>query len=113
MSGDYHGWKEEEGGWVFADIHGIQKDPNVFVIVDFGTTKSAREAISAIMAAIQQFPGRVHLRRTDKTNQLIDKLIEAATLRVAPISTGEHEELGVLGIRRSTPPKAPWWKFWS
>ena len=113
MSGEFHGWKEEEGGWVFADVHGIRNEPNVFVIVDFGATKSVRDVLSAIMAATRQFPGRVHLRRTEKTSHFIDKLIDAETLRVAPIKTDEHEELGVLGFRRATPPKAPWWKFWS
>ncbi|NNE00889.1 MAG: hypothetical protein HKN47_26540 [Pirellulaceae bacterium] len=112
MSGEFHGWKQRGCEWVFADIHGVQQTPNIFVIINFGKTNSSRDALSAIMAAMAQFPGRLHLRRSESTNQLIDKLVEAAVLRVAPITGGEHEELGVLGIRKATPPKAPWWKIW-
>ena len=112
MSSEFHGWKECDEGWIFADVHGFQKNSSVFVINDFGSTNTPREALSAVMAAMAQFPGRVHLRRTEKTDQLLNKLLEAAVLRLAPIRGEEHEEFGVLGVRKATPPKAPWWKFW-
>ena len=113
MAGQFHGWKEANGEWVYADINGFQEVPNVFVINNFGTTKSCRDVLSAVVAAMAQFPGRVHLRRTEQTDRMMDELIEASLLRMAPIRGGEHEEFGVLGVRRATPPKAPWWKFWS
>ena len=113
MSGEFHGWKEANGEWVYADVHGVQEMPNIFVINDFGNTKSCRDALSAIVAAMAQFPGRVHVRRTEKTDSLLDKLIEASLLRMAPIRGGDFEEFGVLGVRNAITPKAPWWKFWS
>ncbi len=115
MAGEFHGWKKEtdDRKWFFADIHGFQQRPDIFVINDFGETNSCREALSAVVAAMAQFPGRVHLRRTEQTEHLLNKLVEAAVLRVAPIRGGEYEEFGVLGVRKATPPKAPWWKIWS
>ena len=114
MSGEFHGWKQDGSSWCFADIHGFQENPTLFVINDFGKTNTPREALSAVMAAMQQFPGRVHLRRTEETSHLLDKLIEAAVLRLAPIRSDEVEDFGVLGVRKAgPPPKAKyWWKFW-
>ena len=113
MSGEYHGWDEDDGGWKFATVTGKKSDPETFVIIDFGGC-SSRQALSSIMCAMEQFPGQVHLRRTEKSARLIDQLVKAKMLRIAPIAGTEHEEVGVLGIR--TKPvvkrKEPWWKFW-
>ena len=112
MPGEYHGWDQvEDNLWTFANVKGKRTSPNIFVVIEFGNSTS-REALSAVMAAMKQFPGRIHLRRTDSTKQSIDKLVEAAVLRVAPVAGTEHEELGVLGVRNKPKPKEPWWKVW-
>ena len=111
MAGDYHGWDEEGDGWRFDTVTGEQR-AEAFVIVDFGDC-SSRQALSSIMCAMEQFPCRIHLRRTDKTNRMIDQLVKAAVLRIAPVAGTEHDEVGVLGIRaKPVVTKEPWWKFW-
>lgn len=113
MSGEYHGWDEESDGWTFATVTGEKSRDGTFVIVDFGGC-SSRQALSAIMCATQQFDGQVHLRKTEHTRRLIDQLAEAKVVRIAPVTAeGDHEEVGVLGVRsKPPPPKQPWWKFW-
>ena len=111
MSGEYHGWDEDGNKWKFATVKGEKSDQKTFVITDFGGCNS-RQALSAIMCATKQFQGRVHLRRTDATKKLIDQLVEAKVVRIAPVTGTEHEEVGVLGVRSKPPTKEPWWKFW-
>ena len=113
MAGDYHGWDEEGDGWTFAGVKGEKSKDGTFVITHFGGS-SSRQALSAIMCATQQFQGQIHLRRTESTRQMIDQLAKAKVVRIAPVnSEGEHEEVGVLGVRSKPPaPKPPWWQFW-
>lgn len=108
-SGDYHGWDQQGDDWTFAKVRGTQSSSNTFLILDFGRS-TPRESLSAIMAAMRQFPGRVHLRRSDSNNKVIDNLIKASILRVAPLAG--TDDVGVLGIRTKPKHKEPWWKFW-
>ncbi len=113
MSGDYHGWDEDGDNWTFASVKGEMSRDKTFVITDFGGCKM-REALSAIMCATKQFQGRIHLRRSTESNKrMIDQLVEAKVVRIAPVTGTEHEEVGVLGVRSKPPqPPKPWWKFW-
>ena len=108
-SGDYHGWDQDGDEWTFAKVRGIQPTPTTFLINDFGGS-TTRQALSSIMAAMKQFPGRIHLRRCEKTNKEIDELTTASILRVAPLAG--TDDVGVLGVRTKPQPKEPWWKFW-
>ncbi len=112
MTGEYHGWDEDGDTWTFATVKGEKTNPNTFVITEFGDC-SSRQALSSIMCATKQFPGRVHLRRTESTRRLIEQLVEAKVVRIAPVTGTEHEEVGVLGVSSRPPqPKKPWWQFW-
>ncbi len=116
MQDDYQGWDAVEdsmGEYQFAEVHGIKKGDNTFVITDFGGSNDSRHVISAMMAAVKQFKCKLHVRKNASTMSLLTKLTEASMLKVAPVRGGDHEELGVLGMR-ATPPvaKKPWWKFW-
>jgi len=116
MSGDYHGWdqEEDEERWRFADVVGRPKNESVFVIEDFGPETSARQALSAIMSAMAQFHVRVQVVQTDRNSRLILKLKEASLLRVAEIKAGKQSEWGVLGVQTKKPtPKRFRWKFWA
>ena len=113
MAGEYHGWDEEEGGWRFAEVTGHQHNDHVFVIEDFGSGTTPRQALSAIMSAMNQFQGRVQVVCNDTNTKLLNKLKEASLLKTAPLTVNGEEQWGILGVRSKQPAKkAPWWKFW-
>ena len=114
MSGDYHGWDQEGDHWRFADVTGRPKSDSVFLIEDFGSDTTARQALSAIMSAMAQFQERVQVVQTERNTRLINKLKAASMLRVAEIKVGETREWGVLGVQTKQPPKKRFkWKFWA
>ena len=114
MSGEYHGWDQEDDHWRFAETVGRPKNESVFVIEDFGETTTPRQALSAIMSAMAQFKERVQVVQTDRNNRLIEKLKEASLLRVAEIKVGDEHQWGVLGVQAKKPAqKRPKWKFWA
>ncbi|MCD0458315.1 hypothetical protein [Roseiconus lacunae] len=115
MSGEYHGWDQEDDHWRFADVIGRPKNEFVFVIEDFGAQTTARQALSAIMSAMAQFQERVQVIQTDCNTRLIMKLREASLLRVAEITDGETKQWGILGATAKPPPpkKRFKWKFWA
>lgn len=114
MSGEYHGWDQEGDHWRFADTVGHPKNESVFIIDDFGSATTARQALSAIMAAMAQFQERVQIVQTDSNTRLIQKLKEASLLRVAEIKEGDQSHWGVLGVQTRQPPKKRFkWKFWA
>jgi hypothetical protein len=114
MAGDYHGWDEEGDHWRFADVIGRPKSGSVFVIEDFGQETTARQALSAIMAAMAQFQVRIQVLQNDWNTRLIMKLKEASLLRVAEIKMGEDHHWGILGVQTKKPtPKRFKWKFWA
>ena len=114
MTGEYHGWDEEEDHWRFADVTGRPHSETVFLIEDFGADTSARQALSAIMSAMAQFQERIQVVQSERNSRLIEKLRDAELLRVAEITVGGEQQWGILGAQaKKTPKKQPWWKFWS
>ena len=114
MAGEYHGWDQEGDHWRFAGTTGHPKNESVFVIDDFGSETTARQALTAIMSAMAQFQERVQIVQTARNTRLIEKLKEASLLRVAEIKEGDHHQWGVLGVRTRQPSKKRFkWKFWA
>jgi len=112
MSGEYHGWDQEEDHWRFAEVVGRPHNDHVFVIERFGDDTTPRQALSAIMSAMAQFQARIQVVQNDRNTRLITKLKQASMLRVASIRVGDSEQWGVLGVQTKTPKTKPWWKFW-
>jgi hypothetical protein len=114
MAGEYHGWDQEGDHWRFAKTTGRPRNESVFVIDDFGSETTPRQALSAIMAAMAQFQERVQVVQTDRNTRLIVKLKEASLLRVAEIKQGDQKHWGVLGVQMRRPPRKRFkWKFWA
>ena len=115
MTGDYHGWDQEGDHWRFANVVGRPKNEFVFVIEDFGSDTTARQALSAIMSAMAQFKERVQVIQTDGNTRLISKLRDASLLRVAEIRDGDAKQWGILTATAKPPPpkKRFKWKFWA
>ena len=115
MSGDYHGWDQIDDRWRFADVTGRPKNESVFVIEDFGSRTTARQALSAIMSAMAQFHLRVQIVQSDRNNRLVLKLREASLVRAAEINDGKTKQWGVLAatVRPAPAKKRPKWKFWA
>lgn len=113
MAGDYQGWDEEDDHWRFADTIGQPQNESVFVIHDFGSETSPREALSAIISAMEQFQGRIQVLQTDCNTRLVNKLKEASLLKFVQIKVDQENQWAVLGVKAKSTPKAqPWWKFW-
>ncbi|TWU17418.1 hypothetical protein Pla52o_52220 [Novipirellula galeiformis] len=116
MQEQYHGWDEledQKGFYQFADVLGQKRGESTFVITGFGNTPGRREAISAMMAASKQFRCKLHIRKNESTDRLLNELIKASMIKVALVQKGEFQEYGVLGMSATPPPPTkPWWKFW-
>ncbi|MEO1524367.1 MAG: hypothetical protein AAFX06_02975 [Planctomycetota bacterium] len=114
MVEDYHGWDQEEDHWRFADVVGKPYNETVFVISNFGSNTTARQALSAILSAMNQFHRRVQVEQTDVNTRLIEKLKEASMLRATTITCGDDEHWGILGVHPDgkAKKKKPWWKYW-
>lgn len=113
MAGEYHGWDEEGDGYRFAEVTGRPQGESVFLIEDFGSGTTARQALSAIIAAMAQFQGRIQVVCTEHNTRLIEKLKDASLLKAAPMTHNGEEQWGILDVKSKRPSqKSPWWKFW-
>ena len=114
MVEDFHGWEQEDDHWRFADVVGKPLNETVFVINDFGSQTTARQALSAILSAMNQFHRRIQVEQSDINNRLIEKLKEASMLRATTVGCGDEQQWGILGVHPdgSAKKKRPWWKYW-
>jgi len=73
-------------------------DDNAFVITSLGTDPNIDQAFSAIESAMRF--GKIRLRVTPQTKATIDKLTKAGRIKCVRTVGTEHEELGIMGIKR-------------
>jgi hypothetical protein len=95
-----HAWNQEGDQFRFGEISAERAtDDNAFVITSFGADPEIDQVFSAIEAAMRF--GKIRLRVTPQTKATIEKLTTGGRIKCVRTVGTEHEELGIMGIKRA------------
>ncbi len=93
-------WKQEGDQFRFGEISAERAaDDDAFVITSFGANCEIDQAFSAIEAAMRF--GKIRLRVTPQTKSTIEALTGGGRIKCVRTVGTEHEELGIMGIKRA------------